>query len=97
MQQPDVLADEPVRFSVVGCSPGESVTITAAWTVAGKPVRSEARFTAASTGIVEPGRHASIGGSYIGVEPHGLWWSIGLSHASLASQTLDPWTPGCGS
>jgi len=92
MQQPDVLADEPVQFSVVGCSPGEAVTITAAWTIGDEPVRSEARFTTASTGIVEPGRHASIGGSYMGVEPHGLWWSIGLSHASLATETLDPWT-----
>jgi pimeloyl-ACP methyl ester carboxylesterase len=92
IEQPDLLADEPVQFSVVGCSPGEAVTITAAWTVGDEPVRSEARFAAASTGIVEPGRHASIGGSYTGVEPHGLWWSIGLSDSDLATETLDPWT-----
>jgi dienelactone hydrolase len=92
IQQPDVLADEPVQFSVVGCSPGEAVTITAAWTVGGEPVRSEARFTADSTGTVDPARHPSIGGSYTGVEPHGLWWSIGLSHTDLATETLEPWT-----
>jgi len=63
IEQPDVLADEPVQFSVVGCSPGEAVTITAAWIIGDEPVRSEARFTADSTGIVTPDRHASIGGS----------------------------------
>jgi dienelactone hydrolase len=92
IDQPDVLADEPVQFSVVGCSPRETVTITAAWTIGGEPVRSEARFTADGSGIVDPGRHASTGGSYTGVEPHGLWWSIGLSDADLAVESLDPWT-----
>jgi dienelactone hydrolase len=92
IEQPDVLADEPVQFSVVGCSPGEAVTITAAWTIGDEPVRSEARFTAPGTGVVEPGRQASIGGSYLGVEPHGLWWSVGLEDADRATETLEPWT-----
>jgi dienelactone hydrolase len=91
LDQPDVLADEPVPFSVVGCRPGETVTVRATWRTGDEQVQSEARFNATDTGIVEPARQASIGGTYTGVEPHGLWWSIGPCDADQAAESLEPW------
>lgn len=92
LDQPDVLADEPVSFSVVGCRPGEAVTVKASWRIADERVQSEARFNATDTGIVEPAKQVSIGGTYTGVEPHGLWWSLGPYDADEATQSLEPWT-----
>lgn len=92
LDQPDVLADEPVPFSVVGCRPGETVTVRASWRIGDEPVQSEARFNATGTGIIEPARQASIGGTYTGAEPHGLWWSMGPRDADPATETLEPWT-----
>jgi dienelactone hydrolase len=91
LDKPDVLADEPVTFSVVGCRPGETVTVRATWHIGDEQAQSEARFNATDAGIVEPASQASIGGTYVGMEPHGLWWSIGPRHADQATQTLEPW------
>jgi dienelactone hydrolase len=89
---PEVLVDEPVRFSVTGCQPGELVTVTASWDIADQEAWSEAQFVASDDGVVEPGSMPSIGGSYTGVEPHGLWWAIGPAAAQAATESVDPWS-----
>ncbi len=89
--QAEVLADEPVRFFVTGCTPGEVVTITAGWTVGGTQARSEAQFVAPADGVVDPARLPSVAGSYTGVEPYGLWWAAGPGAAASATESLDAW------
>jgi dienelactone hydrolase len=91
IEQAEVLADEPVRFEVAGCVPGELVTITASWAVADAQARSEARFAAPEDGIVAPGRLPSVGGSYTGLEPYGLWWAAGPAAAAPGTDSLEPW------
>jgi dienelactone hydrolase len=92
IDQPEVLADEPVRFAVTGCAPGELVTVRASWAVGDKEARSEAQFLAPADGVVEPARSPSVGGSYTGVEPHGLWWATGTPEALPATESLEPWS-----
>jgi dienelactone hydrolase len=92
IESPEVLTDEPARFAVTGCTAGELVTVTASWLVDGDEVRAEAHFEAPDDGIVDPRRLASIGGTYTGVEPHGLWWSVDIKDARAATGTLEPWT-----
>jgi dienelactone hydrolase len=91
IDQAEVLADEPVRFVVADCTPGELVTVTASWAVGAGAAHSEAQFVAPENGVVEPARLSSVGGSYIGVEPHGLWWAVGSAAASSATESLDAW------
>ncbi len=91
IDQPEVLADEPVSFSILGCEPGELVTLRASWRVGSEEVCSEAQFTAPQSGAVDPGRLPSIRGTYTGVEPHGLWWSVAMADARAATRSLEPW------
>jgi dienelactone hydrolase len=91
VDRPELLADEAVDFSVTGCRPGELVTVSARWRLGEQEVRSEGRFEAPPTGIVEPGRLPSIGGSYAGIEPYGLWWSVEPEDPRAATRSLDPW------
>jgi dienelactone hydrolase len=71
------LADEPVALKASGFSPGEKVTLRAR-TEAGSGVRweSSAVFKAGPDGTVDPGRDASEKGTYEGVDPTGLFWSM---------------------
>jgi dienelactone hydrolase len=94
IDQAEVLADEPVRFVVAGCTPGELVTVTASWSAGAAKARTQARFVAPENGVVEPSSQPSVGGSYTGVEPYGLWWAAGSAAAASATQTLDSWPVG---
>jgi dienelactone hydrolase len=60
-----------------GFSPGEKVTLKAR-TEAGSGVgwESSAVFKAGPEGTVEPGRDAPVTGTYGGVDPTGLFWSM---------------------
>jgi dienelactone hydrolase len=80
-----------VEFVVADCTPGELVTIGADWNVGTEHVRTEAQFIAPASGIVEPALMASVGGSYTGVDPFGLWWSVDLQDVSQATSSLEPW------
>lgn len=92
IDRPEVLADEPVTFSVTGCEPGEIVTVTASWVAGDEEATSEARFEAPATGVVEPARLPSRGGSYTGVDPYGLWSLAELKEFRSATKDLEPWT-----
>ena len=52
IDNPDVLVDEPVGFSVVGCAPDEPVSVSATWRVGGVAVRTEGRFVAPPSGVI---------------------------------------------
>jgi dienelactone hydrolase len=71
------LADEPVTVKASGFSAGEKVTLRAR-TDDGSGVswESSAVFKAGPEGTVQPGRDAAVSGTYTGVDPTGLFWSM---------------------
>jgi len=74
---PGALADEPVIVKASGFSPGERVTLTARTEDgSGTGWESSAVFKAGPGGTVEPGLEAPVSGTYTGVDPHGLFWSM---------------------
>ncbi|KAM6321981.1 acyl-coenzyme A amino acid N-acyltransferase 2-like [Podargus strigoides] len=71
------LADRPVQVQVRGLSPSQLVTLRASLTdEQGECFQARAFFRADSTGEVDPGCHAALGGSYAGVCPMGLFWFL---------------------
>ena len=73
------LADEIVSVQVVGLKPGQTVTVTASMSDDARPSReweSWARFTANDEGLVDLTSQAPLTGTYSGVDPMGLLWSM---------------------
>lgn len=69
--------DEPFSLRVTGLSPGTTVTVTARTADRdGRRWASFARFEASSEGVVDPTEHAPVSGTYDGVRPMGLVWSM---------------------
>jgi pimeloyl-ACP methyl ester carboxylesterase len=91
IDNPAVLVDEPVNLTVVGCTPGETVVLRAAWSIGDERVQSEGQFVVPSDGIVDPAQAPSVGGTYTGVEPYGLWWSIAASEIPDDPDELGSW------
>ena len=75
--------DEDVRVSVRGLAASSLVSVQAAteddqrrrWS-------SLARFRADSGGVIDTSLHESVGGSYLGMAPMGLFWSMESAAAS---------------
>ena len=88
------LLDEPVDIRLTGLVPGARVTLTATMTDhLDRRWQSEATFTADDAGVVDVATQAPIAGSYDGVEPMGLFWSMTLAvpgGSSLPFRTLEP-------
>lgn len=90
------LFDRDVRIAVGGVRAGRAVTVRATardelertWT-------SWARFESDSESV-DPGRQAPLEGTYTGVDPNGLFWSMRLEEGAAASPfaktTTDPLT-----
>jgi dienelactone hydrolase len=91
IDRPAVLIDEPVSFTVVGCTPGEALVVRAAWTIGGEQVETEARFVVPPDGIVDPAQLPSSGGTYTGIEPYGLWFSIAAPEVPEDPDPLGSW------
>ncbi len=71
------MADEPVAIRATGFSPGENVTLRARTNAeSGASWESSAVFKAGPDGAIDPARDASTGGTYKGVDPTGLLWSM---------------------
>jgi dienelactone hydrolase len=70
--------DVPVSIRLSELAPGERVTVRArlATYFDGGTWASEATFVADAAGTIDPARDAPIAGSYDGVEPSGLFWSM---------------------
>src|SRR5215813_2812384 len=76
--QPDNdLQDIPLSIRLSGFAPGQPVTVTAEMvTREHLRWRSAATFVAGADGEVDVGTTAPVGGSYSGVSPMGLIWSM---------------------
>ncbi|XP_077955872.1 acyl-coenzyme A thioesterase 1-like [Gasterosteus aculeatus] len=69
--------DEPVQVKVVGLRSGQMVTLRARSTdEKGVVFSSSATFRADGSGQIDLERDPSLGGTYTGVEPMGLLWSM---------------------
>ena len=72
-----VLHDEPVAVSVSGLNPGAPYSLRAEFVSrAGTVWRAEAQFRANEKGAIELESMAPVSGSYAGVDPIGLFWSM---------------------
>ncbi|KAG5846866.1 acyl-coenzyme A thioesterase 1 isoform X1 [Anguilla anguilla] len=71
------LFNEPIRIKIEGLSPGQSVELRARLTD-DKSVtfKSSGTYRADPRGEIDLDNHPSLGGSYSGVEPMGLFWSL---------------------
>src|SRR5215467_15257946 len=76
--QPDNdLQDIPLSIRLSGFAPGQPVTVTAEMVTREHfRWRSAATFVAGADGEVDVGTTAPVGGSYSGVSPMGLIWSM---------------------
>jgi dienelactone hydrolase len=70
-----LLTDEPLELVVAGCEPGTTIEIAAKMETTKVTTRSSAMLVAQADGTVDIGKQPSVGGSYSGVDPYGLWWS----------------------
>ncbi|GIJ21130.1 acyl-CoA thioesterase/bile acid-CoA:amino acid N-acyltransferase family protein [Micromonospora lutea] len=71
------LADQPLRVRVTGLAAGEPVVVAAeAHDHSGHRWRAAATFVADANGVVDVSRDAPVKGSYSGVDPMGLFWSM---------------------
>jgi dienelactone hydrolase len=71
------VADQPVRITVSGLTPGTAVSLRLRSTDATHvPWSSSATFRASAAGSVNPGRMAAQSGSYTGRSAMGLFWSM---------------------
>ena len=75
IDDPEPLVDQPAGLRVTGLEPSQRVAMHAAWTLAGIPMRSTAEYVADGLGVVDPATNPSLGGTYVGLDPFGLWWS----------------------
>jgi len=92
-----VLDGDAVHVTVVGAPPGTEVTLTAERWFAGlsaqrsrpRLMRSEAVFAADQSGRVELRTAQALSGTYRGVDPRGLFWSMlpvsGIERAPIGS------------
>jgi dienelactone hydrolase len=75
--------DEDVRVRLNGLAAGSLVSIHAATEDdMGRSWNSQAHFRADSSGVVDASLHESLGGSYRGIAPMGLFWSMESASAS---------------
>ncbi len=79
VDRPEALSDQPIEITLQGFAPRETVEVVSsrrdlmnnAW-------RAWARFETDGEGKVELARQAPLEGSYEGVSPMGLFWSMAL-------------------
>lgn len=67
--------DAPSGVRVTQCTPGAVVEVVCSTDVNGAVHESRSVFVADEAGTVDTGRHPSVGGSYRGIDPFGVWWS----------------------
>jgi len=76
-----VLEGEPIRILVDGLQPNEEVTLEASRWYAGvsctpRAFRSRIRLRADASGRIDLDRMSPLSGSYQGIDPRGLFWSM---------------------
>lgn len=91
------LVDEPTALAVEGARPGTTLRLWARTSDdKGNPWSSEASFTVADDGTVDPARTAPVAGSYAGVDAQGLLWSMRMDghnvHDAFSKYSASPLT-----
>lgn len=77
LPSPRCLFDDPVQICVTGLLPQQEVTLRACLVdEGGELFQAHARYRAGSSGELDLTRSPALGGSYLGVEPMGLLWSL---------------------
>jgi len=78
------LLDEEIEIELVGLKPNQMIDIEAQW-IGDDRVRwsSTARFIATSEGIINLTKQAPITGTYQGIDPMGLFWSMEMGHVII--------------
>ncbi|BAF60519.1 hypothetical protein PTH_2338 [Pelotomaculum thermopropionicum SI] len=89
------LAGDPWHIKVTGLTPGAPVTLVAEQQdSSGIKWESRAVFQADQSGEVDPAVQAPVSGSYEGVDPAGLFWSLrpaaGGKPAGTFAKSLEP-------
>src|SRR5580698_8860029 len=80
--------DEDVRVCLNGLAAGSLVSIHAATEDdMGRRWDSQARFLADSSGVADASLQESLGGSYRGISPMGLFWSMESASASAGAHS----------
>lgn len=80
--------DTPLRIRLDGLVPRGAVTLTASCDLGDRSWASSAAFMAAADGSVDLTRDAPLTGSYSGVDPMGLVWSMAPAAAAEGDQRL---------
>ncbi|XP_036850995.1 acyl-coenzyme A thioesterase 6 isoform X1 [Manis javanica] len=71
------LWDKPVRIAVRGLAPGQPVTLRASLRdEKGALFRAHAHYRADAAGLLDLTRAPALGGSFVGLEPMGLFWAL---------------------
>jgi dienelactone hydrolase len=86
------LMDAPCGVLISGCPPGSSVEVTYRTAVSGAVHEGSARFLADADGTVDTTSQESVEGSYLGIDPFGLWWSaapVGQASATTVSTPVE--------
>ncbi|XP_072020507.1 acyl-coenzyme A thioesterase 1-like [Amphiura filiformis] len=73
------LIDEKVKVTVRGVEPGSNVTLRSELEERKIKFEAHAHYQADDKGEISLTEKSSLGGSYIGVEPMGMFWSMQLS------------------
>ncbi|XP_010305110.2 acyl-coenzyme A thioesterase 1-like [Balearica regulorum gibbericeps] len=77
LPSPRCLFDDPVQVRVAGLLPQQAVTLRASLVdESGELFQAHAHYRAGSSGELDLSRSPALGGSYLGVEPMGLLWSL---------------------
>ncbi|XP_061467330.1 acyl-coenzyme A thioesterase 1-like [Rhineura floridana] len=96
LPSPTGLCDDPVQVKIEGLSPLQEVTLRASLVDEnGELFQSFAFYRAASDGELDLSCSASLGGSYSGVEPMGLLWSLESKTPSKRLAKRNVLTPFC--
>ncbi|XP_044087043.1 acyl-coenzyme A thioesterase 1-like isoform X3 [Neovison vison] len=86
--------DEPVRVAVRGLAPRQPVTLRASLRdERGALFRAHARYEADAGGLLDLTRAPALGGSFVGLEPMGLFWALEAEKPLVRLVKRDVQTP----
>jgi dienelactone hydrolase len=88
---PTALTDQPLSLRVVEVQPGCRLTLRASCVDSSDITYSSwAEFEAGANQIVDPSKQSPLAGTYQGVDPFGLWWSMVSVPERLFPRNLRP-------
>jgi hypothetical protein len=94
------LVDEPIHIKISGLQPRQRIKMTASRTARDKThifhLASYAEFESDDLGQIDLTRHSPLNGTYEGIDPMGLLWSLEVqriephNNAAIIGQVLEP-------